>query len=70
MAQTLESTEDFDICGSLNSGTVRVSTANSEGKVISSGRAIFRPATAELRLNKWAANRAENTLARPKMAAM
>jgi hypothetical protein len=30
MVQILESTKDFDIYGSLNPGTVRVSTANSK----------------------------------------
>ncbi len=30
MVQILESTKDFDICGGLNPGTVRVSTANSK----------------------------------------
>jgi hypothetical protein len=30
MVQILESTKDFYICGSLDPGTVRVSTANSE----------------------------------------
>jgi hypothetical protein len=30
MAQMLKSTKDFDICGRLNPGTVRVSTANSK----------------------------------------
>jgi hypothetical protein len=49
MVQILESTKDFDICGSLNPGTVRVSTANSKAEVISSRCAIFRPATAEFR---------------------
>ncbi len=29
MVQILESTKDFDICGGLNPGTVRASTANS-----------------------------------------
>jgi hypothetical protein len=51
MVQVLKSTKDFDICGSLNPGTVRVSTENSKAKVISSRCAIFRPATAEFRLN-------------------
>ena len=50
MAQILESTKDFDICGGLNPGTVRVSTANSKAAVISSRCAIFRPATAEFRV--------------------
>jgi hypothetical protein len=50
MVQILESTKDFDICGSLNPGTVRVSTANSKAAVISSRCAIFRPATAEFRI--------------------
>ncbi len=50
MVQILESTTDFDICGGLNPGTVRVSTENSEAKVILSRCAIFRPATAEFRL--------------------
>jgi hypothetical protein len=49
MVQILESTKDFDICGSLNPGTVRVSTANSKAEVISCRCAIFRPATAEFR---------------------
>jgi hypothetical protein len=30
MVQILESTKDFDICGGLNPGIVRVSTANSK----------------------------------------
>jgi hypothetical protein len=47
MVQILESTKDFDICGGLNPGTVRVSTANSKATVISSRCAVFRPATAD-----------------------
>ena len=50
MVQTLESTKNFDICGSLNPGTVRVSTANSKAAVILSRCAIFRPANAEFRI--------------------
>ncbi len=50
MVQMLKSTKDFDICGSLNPGTVRVSTANSKAAVILSRCAIFRPATAEFRI--------------------
>ncbi len=56
MVQILESTKDFDICGGLNPGTVRVSTANSKAEMISSRCTIFRPATAEFRLKALVAH--------------
>jgi hypothetical protein len=41
---------DFELFGSLNPGTVRVSTENSKAEVILERYAIFRPATALFRI--------------------
>ncbi len=46
MAQLLKSTKYFELFGSLNPGTVRVSTENSKDEVILGRCAIYSPATA------------------------
>ncbi len=51
MAQVLKSTKDFELFVRRILGTVRVSTENSEYKVIVGRYGIFRPATAVFRLN-------------------
>ncbi len=50
MAQVAKSTQDFELFGGLNPGTVRVSTENSKDKVILARCAVFEPATADLGL--------------------
>ena len=50
MVPVHKSTQDFELFGGLNPGTVRVSTENSKAKVILGRCAVFRPATAVFRI--------------------
>ena len=49
MVQVLKGTKYFELFGSLNPGTVRVSTENSKDEVILGRCAIYSPATALFR---------------------
>ena len=51
MVQVLKGTKYFELFGSLNPGTVRVSTENSKDEVILGRCAIYSPATALFSFN-------------------
>lgn len=53
MVQVLKSTKGFELFGGLNPGTVKVSTDNSKSEVMLRRCAVFSPATAESRVNRW-----------------
>ena len=51
MVQVAKSTQDFELFGGLNPGTVRVSTENSKAAVILARCAVCGPATAGFRFS-------------------